>query len=388
MQLALESGEVHLAKEIVVFSLTPNRREDYGTRVVAAIGVCGYETVAVNKRLLNAVINIWKTDPRGEKMRGPLPDVLSDGASVLAQAEHQLFDHEFEVDDKSPLVETFRNMDLFPKYCGVGDVRHVVDGRDSKHVGKRVRTRANTKTLGFTVATFKFVKAFLRRFILDAGLATEAELRDMFSDGGADAQNVPAMLRLLTTIAKLGSKTTADFPDRESGPTAHVLREIRVLSAYCACFVSALAGKDLDGVQLNVTGHLENLSTLAHLAIAIFRKNGTRFVPAQNYQNTQRWIRAAYWSARTAQLAGVKEYYLFFDSTDPLEQHFGITRELHGAGTMFDVVQFEDRTTTAMSIAKIYGRHPSWRQGPRRLTGSLDHLNPVSWVSTKKRPAP
>ena len=51
--------------------------------------------------------------------------------------------------------------------------------------------------------------------------------------------------------------------------------------------------------------------------IAIFRKNGTRLVPTQNYQNMQRWTRTAYWSARTAQLAGVKEYYLSFDSTDP-----------------------------------------------------------------------
>ena len=159
---------------------------------------------------------------------------------------------------------------------------------------KRVRTRANTKTLGFKVATFKFVKAFLRRFILGAWLAVEAELRDKFNDGDTDTQNVPAMVRLLTTIAKLGSKTAADLSDRESGPTAGVLCDIRVLSAYCACFVSVLTGKDLGGLQLNIPGHLENLSTLAHLAIAIFCKNDTRFVPANDYQNTQCWISAAY----------------------------------------------------------------------------------------------
>ena len=48
-------------------------------------------------------------------MRGALPDVISDGAPVFAQAEHQLFDHEFEADDNSQQVETFRWMDLFPK---------------------------------------------------------------------------------------------------------------------------------------------------------------------------------------------------------------------------------------------------------------------------------
>ena len=145
---------MHLAKE-VVFSLTSNMREDYGMHVAAAIGVCWYETVAVNKRLLHA----WK-------MRGPPPGMLSDGASVLAQADHQPFNHEFEADENSPLVKTFRQMNVFPKYCSVGDTRHVVDGRDSNRVGKHVYTRANTKALGFTVATFRFVKAFLRRFFL------------------------------------------------------------------------------------------------------------------------------------------------------------------------------------------------------------------------------
>ena len=129
-------------------------------------------------------------------------------------------------------------------------------------MGKRGRTRANTKTLGFVVATFKFVQAFLRRFIVDAGLA-----------------NVPAMVRLLMMIAKLGSKTADDFPNRGSCPAVRVLSEVRVLSAYCVCFVPALVGKDLDGVQLSVTGHLENFSTPAHLVVAIFRKNGTRLVP-------------------------------------------------------------------------------------------------------------
>ena len=82
VQLALERGEVRLAKEIAFFSLMPNRRDDYGTRVVAATGVCWCEPIAVNKRLLQAVISIKKTDPRGEKMRGPLPDDFSGGASV------------------------------------------------------------------------------------------------------------------------------------------------------------------------------------------------------------------------------------------------------------------------------------------------------------------
>ena len=81
-----------------------------------------------------------------------------------------------------------------------------------------------------------------------------------------------------------------------------------------------------------------------------------------------------------AKVNGVEEYYIFLDSDDSLEQNFAIIRELHGSGTQFDLVQFEDRETTAMSIQDIYSRHPEWHQGPRRLSASLDHMNPSSWL--------
>jgi hypothetical protein len=56
-------------------------------------------------------------------------------------------------------------------------------------------------------------------------------------------------------------------------------------------------------------------------------------VPAQQYSNTQRMIRAIFWSVATAQVNGIDHYFMFLDSTDPLEQNFGIIRDLHGPGT-------------------------------------------------------
>jgi hypothetical protein len=44
-------------------------------------------------------------------------------------------------------------------------------------------------------------------------------------------------------------------------------------------------------------------------------------------------IRAIFWSVATAQVNGIDNYYMFLDSTDPLEQNFGIIRDLHGPGT-------------------------------------------------------
>ena len=119
---------------------------------------------------------------------------------------------------------------------------------------------------------------------------------------------------------------------------------------------------------------------MAHLLLVLFRRNGTKFVPAQHYSNTQRMIRGHFWSVATAQVHEIDEYYLFLDSTDPLEQMFGIIRDLHGSGTQFDCIQFEERASAAMSIQAIYSRHPEWQRGSRRLARSLDHMNPRAWL--------
>ena len=148
-----------------------------------------------------------------------------------------------------------------------------------------------------------------------------------------------------------GNKTPADCSSQSEGIDAR-LRELRILAVYAGCWVKLFMG-----VELDLEAHLTNLSALAHLLFVLFRRHKTGFVPAQHYANTQRMIHSIYHSVAVAQASNVAEYYLFLDSTDPLEQNFGTTRMLHGAGTQFDVVQFEDRTTSAMAIQTIHNRN-------------------------------
>ena len=119
----------------------------------------------------------------------------SDGASVLTLAQHVLFDKPFlispgsdvgaaqaDADDASGAgpssgsgaaqadddtdttpgaARVVAGLPLFPKYCGQGPNEGVVDGRDGKHVGKRFKTRANTETLGFAIASpFQYIRAY------------------------------------------------------------------------------------------------------------------------------------------------------------------------------------------------------------------------------------
>lgn len=405
VQSMLDAGTVHLSDELLVGAMIPNRRFDYGPRVVLVQGICKHVDATFNKRIVSLVVRLWKRDPRGEQSRGPLSTTQSDGASVLTLAQHALFDQPFldptpgvgvagaadagAVPGAVPVAQgagpsarrgrvsaKFLGLPLFPKYCGQGDFEDVADGRDDKHVGKRLKTRANTKKLGFAIASsFQFIRIYLRGLIDDAGLASEPELKEMFNEGGADAQNVPAMVKLIVALHGLKDKTPTDFPGRDAVMMTGVLREIRILAEYAGCFERLFLGKEMSLEQ-----HLDSLSTLAHLLLVLYRRNGTKFVPAQHFSSTQHMIRGHFWSVGTAQVHEIDEYYLFLDSTDPLEQLFGIVRDLHGPGTQVDCIQFEDRATAAMSIQAIYSRHPDWQRGARRLTGSLDHMNPRAWL--------
>ena len=61
-------------------------------------------------------------------------------------------------------------------------------------------------------------------------------------------------------------------------------------------------------------------------------------------------------------------------SFEGAHQHRGRPRTRRGRGAR------EERATAAMSIQAIYSRHPEWQRGARRLTGSLDHMNPRAWL--------
>jgi hypothetical protein len=168
----------------------------------------------------------------------------------------------------------------------------------------------------------------------------------------------------------LKNKVPSDFPSRDQTSTMAFLRELRVWPST----------RYASSASFFLEENLNSLSTMAHLLLVLFLRNGTKFVPAQHYSNTQRMIRGHFWSVATAQVHEIDEYYLFLDSTDPLEQMFGIIRDLHGSGTQFDCIQFEERASAAMSIQAIYSRHPEWQRGSRRLTRSLGHMNPRAWL--------
>ena len=71
------------AVNLVATTIIPNRRDDYGPRVVLAQGICKFVNSNFNRRITELAVRIWKKDPRGEQLRGPLSTTPPDGESVL-----------------------------------------------------------------------------------------------------------------------------------------------------------------------------------------------------------------------------------------------------------------------------------------------------------------
>jgi hypothetical protein len=99
----------------------------------------------------------------------------------------------------------------------------------------------------------------------------------------------------------------ADFPARDPGQIKETLKDLRILGEYASSFERLFLGK-----ELTLEAHLDNLSTrhtcsspssVKTIFLHLHANNmASQFVPAQQYSNTQRMIRAIFWSVATSQI--------------------------------------------------------------------------------------
>eukprot|EP00966_Prymnesium_polylepis_P233866 5409503-Prymnesium_polylepis.1 len=240
----------------------------------------------------------------------------------------------------------------------------------------------------------------------------------MFGDGEEDAQNVAAAVELLVSIGSFRSKSAADFPESSKSPTFEpMLRELKILAEYCATEFEAVTMQSADkpGTFLSLSDLNRSFSKLAHLALVLFRANGSKFAPPQHYYNTQITMRAKYVSQAVSKAEGIEQYFSYQvaaprarpprasrpqnacmgadrralkplqDADDREEGMFGMVRVLEH-GSNFDIVQFEERASELMRLDSSYTRHPDWRKSSRRLSGPMfDHVNPKSIIAASGR---
>ena len=326
-------GGLRLSEELTVFALGANHEIDYQISLVAASGTAKKGAKALHMQpMLETVLTEWRR--KGQDSRGRVVDIVKDGASIMNAAVFPLVTtctidrssavgkHLFGPDSKGML--------LFYDRCGNPDDDDggdygdrdgrkrksswpLVDSCDDKHFLKRFR-QALGRSEGVRIKDWAFNKLLLSRLLVEVG-NDETKVRTMFGDGEEDSQNVAAAVQLLLAIGSFRSKSAADFSDsRTSSPTFQpMLRELKILAEYCATEfeVVTMQSADKPGTFLTLSALNQSFSKLAHMAFALFRENGSKFVPPQHYYNTQITMRAKYVSQAVSKAEGIEQYFSY-----------------------------------------------------------------------------
>ena len=245
---------------------------------------------------------------------------------------------------------------------------------------------------GMLIGSTNFDMQLITRLLVEVGYS-KSHVTNWFGEGEDDAQNVPAMTKLLKAVASLGKKAASDFSEERcrSLNFETLLSDTRILAMICEKAFNVITMQDphadaqhfLSLDQLN-----EAASCLAHLYFCLFREHAGAFVPPQHYYNMQISLRGYYVSQAVSKSLKIENYFFYQDADDREEMMFGQQRTL-SHGSNFDVVQFEERAGELMSLEEIYGRNPEMRKASRRLSGVLfDHLNPKTIIGRSKDYAP
>jgi len=193
-------------------------------------------------------------------------------------------------------------------------------------------------------------------------------------------------VRYVQALKKLGERPYAGCSKnfrREPGSQSEY-RSIKLLAEVASHISMLLIGhrgsfddkEDKD--HLSVEELLTVASSLSHLLFFIFRHHKSNFVPNQNYRNWQDAIKNVFAAVTLLKSIGRDEFYWFLNSTQRLEQLFGIVRSMRGGDLNFDCLGLQERLGKTAGIAQ-YMRHPEWKPSIRRLTCAFDRKNTHSW---------
>ena len=372
---AFDDGEVHYATEMTTVAIGPNREFQHQIAVVGCSGGCLNDDPQERcAELLKTTMRKYINHTKGQNMRGHLGTFQPDGAGTFGKIGQEIFLQK-PMSKSHPLYAILSQLPLFNLYTNEGEFELITIGCELKHTFKRLRERLKSDT-GVKFRTVAFNRDLITKLLKASGV-DDTKITQMMAEGYADAMNVPSMVDLFKAIADMESMETKDFGSLE-GMVNGIHSELKLFIEYCSMIRTVLVGK------VPLTEYMQILSTLMHINLVCYRVNGTKFIPAQNYQNQMRLYRSQYWSMALAKTYGYKYYFPFLDSGDRLEEGFGLVRTLSGGasgtGDGMDALQCVERLGGVNQCNTVYARNPTLQMPSRHLQATKDHMNPRSYL--------
>jgi len=381
----LNKGTIHYANDITNVAIAPNRETNYNPKIVATSAGCpNGDPIERTKLLVEECIRHYVNNPEGQLKRGILATIQSDSAGQFVSGVCKELFLSQDMDATHPLHSILKDLPFICLRCGKDIFERIAPGSEMKHAAKRFRERLKGPT-GCQVTNGLILGGTIRTLFRADKICTEAEMKAMFACGYADAMDVGVTMKFLLNLGKLGELEPSQFGDRQT-MFESFQKDSKLLSHIASLMFTYIADK-----RPSLEVRLEKGSELMHILFCTFRRNGTKFIPAQNYSAWIRMLRSHIWSVATAIVENYDSYFLYQDSGDALEMFYCLLRSLvggaSGSGSGVDLVQVGERISGAMQVDGVYSRRPNLRPKSRHLStttefGSDDHQNPRSFLST------
>lgn len=133
IQLALDEGRVHRAKEATVISFGPFSPIKYTPIPVAIIGTCKTEKDFEHAKLLRTVLQAFNESPHGPVAGNVIFCLATDGDPTRRRAVHMITMSR-KLEETSPIYPLLAPLALMNFQCGLDDITADID---FKHVFKR-----------------------------------------------------------------------------------------------------------------------------------------------------------------------------------------------------------------------------------------------------------
>lgn len=173
----------------------------------------------------------------------------------------------------------------------------------------------------------------------------------------ADPQDVPRAIELICAVADLRSLDTSGFAPSQMKTIA----ALQLVGTLFHAMIEPFINPDLSLVE-----QMEHLSEYSHIALILYRRNGSSFMSNQLYADSQVMVKNAFfYLAKQLLMDPSLPVLLMLSGDDRLENLFGRVRMQGAHNCGVDLKTLMDRLAAAMDLCHIFSVHPSWDQGHR-----------------------
>ncbi|KAG9083746.1 hypothetical protein FS749_005764 [Ceratobasidium sp. UAMH 11750] len=360
----LDSGQSHRATEATMAALARFGESDYNATVIMASGTCKAEKSVDQARWIELILKSWQESASGEARHGPIWSICTDGDNKRRRAIFPLC-MSSTVSESSDLNRLIGHLPLLNLCCGPNQITH--DG-DYKHEEKRLASALRSRS-GILVNGAHVTPKMLVHWLRSLEDLSESRILSLFD--GTDPQNVPKANTLLMSLYRASQLPSATL-HAHNRPFI-LLGEI--LGSFACPFTVP---------TMTLSEQVASLVKCAHLIFALYRIDGTKFLPGQLVYDIQASVKNfIFCIAKTKLVDPSLPFYLLQTGTDRLESRFGTYRTAT-SDRNGDLLQMCNRAAGAQHIDEIFSAHPDWNRAPYRLSldgkSGVDHTNPLSWL--------